>query len=173
VSGASDQRSSTARALRDHLAGAAPFAETDVRPDGEVVVRVPPDKAVAAAEALAGFQPHPLNYLSCVSGVDRPDEDQIEVVYTVHSLPGPAKASLRVRVDRKAERPSLPSLVQVWPAADYHEREVYDLLGVWFEGHPDLRRILLAETFEGHPLRKDFVQNRPPRRRVTREDYQP
>jgi len=144
----------------------------EVRPDGELVARVPAGDLVAAARALASAEPHPLNYLSCVTGVDWPDEDELEVVWSLHSLPGPAKVSLRVRVDRGAGEPTVPSLAGVWPTAEYQERETFDLFGIRFSGHPDLCRILLKEDFEGHPLRKDFADQRPARRRVTREDYQ-
>jgi NADH:ubiquinone oxidoreductase subunit C len=160
-------------ALKTYLASAVPAAEASLRPDGELDVRVAPSDLVAAARILASAEPHALNYLSCVTGLDWPERGRLEVVYTAGSLPGPARAHLRVEVDRGQPKPTVPSLVTVWPSADYQEREVYDLLGVWFRGHPDLRRILLAEGFEGHPLRKDFVDQRPPRRRVTREDYQP
>jgi NADH-quinone oxidoreductase subunit C len=167
------ERLAASEALRAHLGTAVPGAEAVVRPDGELDVRVRAADLEAAARVLAGRAPHPLNYLACVTGLDWPERGRLEVVYTLYSLPGPAKVHLRVEVDRSLERPSVPSLTSVWPTAEFQEREVFDLLGVWFEGHPDLRRILLKEDFEGHPLRKDFVDRRPPWRRVTREDYQP
>lgn len=167
-------RLAAAAVLQAELASRVPSARTTVRPDGELEVRVEPSELRQAAEVLRTAGSHPLNYLSCVSGVDWPDRGVIEVVYTLHSMPDPStKASLRSEVARDADPPVLPSLAEVWPTAGFQEREVYDLLGVRFEGHPDLRRILLDESFVGYPLRKDFVDTRPPRRRVTREDYQP
>lgn len=167
-----EQRTAVAEALKAVLASAVPSATATVRADGELEVRVPAADLVAAARALAGATPQALNYLSCVSGVDWPERGKLEVVYHVHAMPGAAKASLRVETDRAAAEPTVPSLVEVWPTADLQEREVYDLFGVRFAGHPDLRRVLLSDKFEGHPLRKDFVDNRPERRCVTREDYQ-
>jgi len=166
-------RAAASEALTAYLASNAPRAEGGLRPDGELDVRVSPDELLATARVLASAEPVALNYLSCVTGLDHSERGRLEVVYTLSSLPGPARAHLRVEVDRNLARPTVPSLVRIWPTAEYQEREVYDLLGVWFEGHPDLRRILLREDFQGHPLRKDFVDNRSPRRRVTREDYQP
>jgi len=93
------------------------------------------------------------NFLSCVSGVDM--GDHIQVVYHCHSLPNVITVQLRVRLDR--EKPQVDSLVSVWPGANWQEREVYDLLGVHFASHPDLRRILLDDDFVGHPLRKDYL----------------
>ncbi len=170
-------RAAAAEALGAELARAVSSAKTTVRPDGELEVRVPPGDLLAAAKCLAGAKPLALNYLSCVTGVDWPDRGVVEVVYTLHSMPDPvAKVSLRTECGRSLEGPnagSIPSLVSVWPTAEYQEREIFDLFGVEFEGHPDLRRILLDDSFVGHPLRKDFVDQRPPFRRVTREDYQP
>lgn len=169
-----EQRAAAAEAIKDYLASRVASAEMTVRPDGELVVRVPAVDLPAAARALAEAEPYPLNYLSCVSGVDWPDRGRVEVVYSLYSMPKPvAKVSLRVEADRDLDRSSVPSLTPVWPTAEFHEREVFDLFGVRFEGHPDLRRILLDESFVGHPLRKDFVDQRPAHRRVTRGDYQP
>lgn len=98
-------------------------------------------------------------YLSCLTAVDL--KDAIDVVYYLFSerLDACACACVKVRLDR--ECPEVPSLTGVFPGADFEEREVYDLMGVCFSGHPDLRRILMPEDFEGHPLRKDFVYKKP------------
>jgi NADH-quinone oxidoreductase subunit C len=168
------RRTVAGEAIQNLLASRAPSAQTTLRPDGELEVRVPATALVATARLLAAAEPLALNYLSCVSGVDWLERGRIEVVYTLHSMPDPAaKVSLRVETDRELGLAGVPSLTSVWPTAGYQEREVFDLFGVKFEGHPDLRRILLGESFVGHPLRKDFVDQRPPHRRVTREDYQP
>lgn len=91
--------------------------------------------------------------LSCVSGVDM--LDHLQVVYHLHSLRNLLTAEVKVRLDR--ESPAVASVVSLWPGADWQEREVYDLVGVRFIGHPDLRRIMLSDDFEGHPLRKDYL----------------
>jgi len=127
---------------------------------------------VAVAEGLRQLPDTPLNYLTCLSGVDY--EQHIEVVYHLFSIAG--RVGLALKVDSPkggtpdepapegAPDPWLPSVTSVWPGANWHEREVFDLLGVHFVGHPDLRRILLPEGFSGgYPLRKDFVDQRPQR----------
>jgi len=93
------------------------------------------------------------DYLACVSGVDW--SDRLEVVYHLQSLSLKHKLVLKVNADR--DEPKLPSLTSVWAGADFQEREAYDMFGIVFEGHPDLRRILLPEDWEGYPLRKDYV----------------
>jgi NADH-quinone oxidoreductase subunit C len=94
--------------------------------------------------------------LSNLSGVDYPKRNAIQVVYHLFSY------SLRqwivLKVDATRDDPVVPTVSDVWSAADWQEREVFDLLGVTFTGHPDLRRILMPEDWPGHPLRKDFVE---------------
>ena len=87
-------------------------------------------------------------------GVDFPErEDRFTIVYQLYSMPRNRRIFLRVRV---AEGESVPTLRDVYPNADWAEREVWDLLGVAFEGHPDMRRLLMPDDWEGHPLRKDY-----------------
>lgn len=95
-------------------------------------------------------------FLRLISTVDRIAEGRIEVYYFLGSLEKPQhRVEVVVWLDR--EHPRVPSLVPLWRGANWQEREAYDLMGVVFEGHPDLRRILLPEVWEGHPLRKDYV----------------
>jgi NADH-quinone oxidoreductase subunit C len=94
--------------------------------------------------------------LSNLSGVDYPKRDVIEVVYHLYSYRYFHLFTLKVAAER--DNPVLPTVSHVWRHADWQEREVFDLLGVVFEGHPDLRRILMPEDWPGHPLRKDFVE---------------
>ena len=88
-------------------------------------------------------------------GVDFPDRDErFDVVYHLYSMP--RNARLRLKVPLGESDPVLPSLIPLWKAANWNEREVYDMFGVRFEGHPDLRRILMPEDYQGHPQRRDF-----------------
>ncbi|MFB3074550.1 MAG: NADH-quinone oxidoreductase subunit C [Candidatus Methylomirabilales bacterium] len=98
------------------------------------------------------------DYLNCLSGVDWPTDNEMEVVYAISSLKQPGKIMLRARVPR--DEPVLRSVVPLWATANWHEREAYDLLGIRFENHPDLRRILLSEDWIGHPLQKDYQDER-------------
>ncbi|HEU5227871.1 MAG TPA: NADH-quinone oxidoreductase subunit C [Ktedonobacteraceae bacterium] len=92
--------------------------------------------------------------LSCVSGVDM--LDHLETVYHLRSTTRGHLLQLKVRIDN--ERPEVDSVVSVWPTANWLERETYDLFGIRFAGHPDLRRMLLDDDFEGYPLLKNFHQ---------------
>jgi len=111
------------------------------------------DNIVAVAKALRddlGF-----NYLSSVTGVDLIEDNKMEVVYHAYSIEkGGSAVVLHVQVDR--DDPVVPSLVPVFPGADFQEREAWDMFGIRFDGHPDLRRILTWDEFHGHPLRKDW-----------------
>jgi len=97
----------------------------------------------------------PFNFLSDVTCVDRfPSEPRFEVVYHLLSIPKKERVRLKVRLN--GDGPAVESVTSVWPAANYFEREVFDLFGVRFTGHPYLRRLLMPEDWEGHPLRKDY-----------------
>lgn len=109
---------------------------------------------VEVAQCLRDNPRLQFDYISCVSGVDR--LSWVEVVYHVHSLPNALSLRLKAKLDMND--PSVRSLVPVWPGANWHEREAYDLVGINFEGHPDLRRIMLEDDFQGHPLRKSYPQ---------------
>jgi NADH-quinone oxidoreductase subunit C len=105
------------------------------------------------------------DYLACITAIDNgPGLATMEVIYNLTSLPYGHDFTLKTLFPRNlpdATLPSVPSVSNIWRTADWHEREAYDLMGIHFEGHPDLRRILLPEDWEGHPLRKDYnVQDR-------------
>ena len=111
--------------------------------------------------------------LNCITGVDyfEPDpakakkagfEPHVEVVYHLSSLVKRHRFVIKVilprwKDDQEGQLPEVPSVADIWRTADWHERETYDLVGIWFTGHPNLRRILLADDWVGHPLRKDYV----------------
>jgi NADH-quinone oxidoreductase subunit C len=90
--------------------------------------------------------------LMCLSGLDYPD--RLEVVINLHSFKHRHKITIKVKCPK--DDPVIPTVSAIWPTAEWHEREAFDLIGVRFEGHADLRRILLPEDWEGHPLRKDY-----------------
>jgi NADH-quinone oxidoreductase subunit C len=94
--------------------------------------------------------------LSNQSGVDYNAKGQIQIVYHLYSYRH--RHWIVLKVDLPRDNPVMPTVESVWKAANWHEREIYDLLGVTFEGHPDLRRLLMPEDWIGHPLRKDFVE---------------
>ncbi|MEA1903103.1 MAG: NADH-quinone oxidoreductase subunit C [Actinomycetota bacterium] len=120
---------------------------------GQSVARVPPDTWLAFAEAAKaeGFE-----MLSDVTAVDwmRQRHERFQVVVNVLSMSEGVRLRMITSVGR--EDPTIPSITPLWPGAGFAEREVYDMFGIVFEGHPDLTRILMPDDWEGHPLRKDF-----------------
>jgi len=95
------------------------------------------------------------DFLSDITAVDRyPSEPRFEVVYHLFSIARKHRLRLKFRLD--AEGAAVESLTGMWPAANFFEREVFDLFGINFSGHPDLRRIMMPDDWEGHPLRKDY-----------------
>jgi NADH-quinone oxidoreductase subunit C len=122
---------------------------------GETTIVVPRASLRRACEFLSSDPELKFTYLCDVTGVDRyPVEPRFELNYHLVSISRRERLRLKVRLD--GANPAVESVTSVWPTANYHEREVLDLFGVRFEGHPDLRRILLPENWEGHPLRKDY-----------------
>jgi NADH-quinone oxidoreductase subunit C len=128
---------------------------------GDVRVQEP-DTVVASVErgrlhdvAVRLRELEGLAYESCnfVAAVDH--ESHFETVYHLYSYSSNTYLELHVEVPRA--KPAVPTVCDVWPAADWHEREAWDMMGIRFEGHPDLRRILLKDDWVGHPLRKDYV----------------
>jgi len=94
-------------------------------------------------------------FLASLHGVDHhPEEPRLGVVYELLDMSRVDRLTVKVRVP--LQDPRLESVTADWPTADHQEREVYDMFGVVFEGHPDLRRILMPEDYEGHPQRRDF-----------------
>lgn len=121
--------------------------------DGVLNIKLDPGALAAVCEKLRCDAALGFDYLADVTAIDW--QDRIEVVYRMTALATNSRIVLRVDLDRA--RPEVDSVTPVWLGADYQEREVYDLMGVVFRGHPDLRRILLPEDWEGYPLRKDYV----------------
>ena len=122
-------------------------------------VFVPRERLLDVCGVLAGSE-FGLAYLSFVSAIDRPEAGQFEVLYHLYNLETRDELALKVRVPRDAA--AVPSVTGIWDGANWHEREAYDLFGVVFEGHPNLRRIMMTDDWVGHPLRKDYVYQDPP-----------
>lgn len=114
------------------------------------IMTVPLDKLVGFMQDLKDN--YHFNYLTNVTAADY--LEYFEVIYNLSIAEHPHILHIKSRVDRN--NPVVPSMVPLWGGAIWQEREVYDLLGIKFEGHPDLRRILLDDDWEGHPLRKDY-----------------
>ena len=136
--------------LAERITAAVPDAVEEV---AEGWVRIRPDKLLEVARFLRADRDVDARYLNAISGVDR--FDYFEVVYHLTSLSHNHTMALKVRADH--DNPEVPSVVSVWHGAHLQEREVYDLMGIRFSGHPNLKRMLLWEGFPGHPLRKDFM----------------
>jgi len=125
---------------------------------------VAPDRWVEVATFLRDAPDLGFNFLRCISAIDLLAEDQLACVYDLMAVPESGATQvikvphvIAVRVVTGRKNPSIPSVAGVWPAADWHEREAFDMMGIDFPGHPHLTRILCPEDWEGHPLRKDYV----------------
>ena len=142
-----------ADALRDHLVAELGDA---VEPDvsyGTLTVTVAPADYRRVAELGRRDPELACNFFDFLSGVDE-EADGIGVVLHVYSIPHRHHLQIRTVVPRDGGH--LPTVSDLWAGADFQEREVYDMFGVVFDGHPDMRRILMPEDYDGHPQRRDF-----------------
>jgi NADH-quinone oxidoreductase subunit C len=122
---------------------------------GETTVVVLGNQLVRTAEYLVAEPSLRFTFLSDLTAVDRfPMEPRFELNYQLLSIEKSLKLRLRVRLP--GADPAVQTVTGVWPTANWHERETFDLFGIRFQGHPDLRRILMPDEWEGHPLRKDY-----------------
>ena len=160
-------------------AGATALDPTAVRPDIDdaKIVRVSPAELRATLERLKGDG---FSMLVDVGGADYPGrEPRFDVVYHLIALSSAARSVIdvgrpsRVRVlcGVPENDPEVPTVSDLWPCADWAEREVYDLFGVRFAGHPDLRRIQMPNEWEGYPLRKDYPLRGPAREKTPRPSF--
>lgn len=123
---------------------------TFFRSQGTLEIEPPQIRAVLAALRERGYRA-----LMSVHGVDYyPEEPRLGVLYELLDMERVDRVTVKLRVN--TETPTVPSVTPQWPTADHQEREVYDMFGVRFDGHPDLRRILMPEDYEGYPQRRDF-----------------
>jgi NADH-quinone oxidoreductase subunit C len=134
-------------------------------------VYVPADRLVATCLALRDTPSLGFNVLIEITAADYlPREPRFEVVYHLLSIPNRARLRLKVRVAGNAASDGIvPTIQRVWPAAGWPEREVWDMFGIVFDGHGDLRRLLMPEDWEGHPARKDY----PVQIRKAAQTYEP
>ena len=125
--------------------------------DHPVSVMLPAEKLHAVMEKLHRTEGLYFDLLSCLTGIDNgPEANTMEVAYNLCSIPYEHQLMVKVSISR--DEPVLPTVSDIWRTAEWHERETFDLLGIRFDGHPDLRRILLPADWEGHPLRKDYKE---------------
>jgi NADH-quinone oxidoreductase subunit C len=145
----------TPKEIFDHLKskfGEAVIEFKDDKPVDSYII-VSADKIDEISYYLRDFEDFQFDSLSCLSGIDYGD-GKLGVTYHLFSYAKRHKVVLKVIVP--ADIPDVKTVSEVWQTANWHEREAYDMIGIKFEGHKDLRRILLEEDWEGHPLRKDF-----------------
>ena len=128
----------------------------------EVTITVEREVIVGICRFLKEHPDLRYDFLADLCGVDWLErrEPRFEVVYNLYSIPRADRIRVKVRVPDGTE---VPSVTGVWPTANWHEREVFDMFGIRFAGHPDLRRILMPEDWEGYPLRKDYPVAEMPR----------
>jgi NADH-quinone oxidoreductase subunit C len=141
--------------LGDYIANAMADAVFEVRIDrGELMVRVQRSHLLELLKFLRDDSNCQFRYLVDIAGVDYPaEEERFEIVYNLLSVKQNQRVRVKVTTD---EETPVPSATSLFSTAGWYEREVWDLFGVLFSGHPDLRRLLTDYGFEGHPLRKDF-----------------
>lgn len=123
-------------------------------------ITVPAEKIAEVCQFLHEDERLLFDFLACLTAIDNGvAAGSVEVVYNLTSIPYEHNLMLKVSLPRNLEGqplPRVPSVSQVWQTANWHEREAFDLVGIWFDNHPDLRRILLPADWQGHPLRKDY-----------------
>ena len=119
-----------------------------------LTVNVPQNKLHTLAQSLKEDEETKFDYLFCLTGMDY--EDSLGVVYHITSSVYNHIIVLKIKTPNR-EKPEFESVTDIWKTAEFHEREVFDLFGINFKNHPDMRRIFLESYFKGYPLRKDFV----------------
>lgn len=138
--------------LLQRLKAQFPTIENVLELNGDPYAVVSGDELLEVCQWLQTNPELEVDYPACIGGVD--DGQNVWVVYHLYSVKRNHRVVLKVKLDRNT--PSVPSVCAIWPGANWHERETYDMYGIVFDGHPDLRRILLPEDWPGYPLRKDY-----------------
>jgi len=129
------------------------FTESEV-PTQFLTAEVSSENAHALISELKNNSDTSFDYMFCQTGIDFPEH--IEVLYHLRNTQNNSEIVIKARIEDR-ENPSIDSVFDLYKTADFHEREIFDLFGVNFNNHPDLRRILLDDDWEGYPLRKDYV----------------
>ena len=123
--------------------------------EGKTVISVSPENWSEISSLLKNESKLNFDYLMCISAYDKGDDKVYGAAYNFYSTVNNHYFEVRVEVE---DGTSIPSVVELWKTADWHEREAYDMMGLKFEGHPDLKRILLSDDWEGYPLSKDYKE---------------
>jgi len=129
------------------------FTESEV-PTQFLTAEVSSENAHALISELKNNSDTSFDYMFCQTGIDFPEH--IEVLYHLRNTQNNSEIVIKARIEDR-ENPAIDSVFDLYKTADFHEREIFDLFGVKFNNHPDLRRILLDDDWEGYPLRKDYV----------------
>jgi len=139
--------------IHETLARALPDVPLELRENevGLDWIQVPAGQIAAVVARLRAEER--FDFLACLTGIDTGEE--LQIAYTVRSLADKMECTLKITLPR--DEAVVPTISHLYGVADWFEREVYDLFGVCFDGHPDLRRIMMPDDWEGHPLRKDYV----------------
>ena len=134
-------------------------AKANIATVGDSSVSVDPKFIFEVCQTVKNCSSHEFNVLQVITGTDYPTTNEIEISYVLASYTKNLELILKTRLPRgdKNNLPKINSVVKLWSSANFQERECYDMIGVDFVGHPDLRRILCADGWDGHPLRKDYV----------------
>jgi NADH-quinone oxidoreductase subunit C len=142
-----------AQRVREHLDDDAVVGTSYYR--DQAALEVAPPRVHDVLAFLKNHEDEPFEFLSSLHGCDYlPDEPRLGVHYELLSMKRVER--LRVKTRLGVDDPHVPTVVDLWPGANFQEREVYDMFGVVFDGHPDMRRILMPEDYEGYPQRRDF-----------------
>ena len=125
------------------------------RVEGKMYLFVSSDNWIELSTLLKNASDLDFDYLMCISSYDKGDDKTYGAAYNFFSTTNKHYLEVRIEVE---DGMSIPSVVSLWKTANWHEREAYDMMGLRFDGHPDLKRILLSDDWEGHPLRKNYKE---------------
>lgn len=143
--------------LKNQINAKLPDLEWEENPQFLQVI-IPNEKWHEFAKELKDNKDLAFDYMFCLTGLDQ--KEFIQVVYHLESTTHKHQLVVKVNTADRADNAKIDTVSDIWATAEFHEREVYDLMGVIFNNHPDLRRLFLEDDWEGHPLRKDYVDEK-------------